>query len=267
MTEPKGILAGTGQLVDNWLRVPDIGTAPHYRHKTAAQRLSGKAVSVADTTEFLERAYMLIDNNWQAAQAINPRKPSKQNWRFTARPDIAPQNSSPEVVLERAIVRHAPGEWANQIPTSSGMVGSSADKIRNIDLALRHGPTEYTFFELKVASNTPVFAAVEILLYWLLYLWSRAEAKRIGYGEKRIELFAATRIDLRTLAPMEYYDGIDLRLLELSIDEGIRKFVGTKIGRSLKISFMFEALGQYAAATDVETVRRMVENRSRVNAV
>ena len=118
------------------------------------------------------------------------------------------------------------------------------DKTRNIVLASREGPTEYTLFELKVASNTPVFAAVEILLYGLLYVWSRTEAERIGYDDNQIDIFGATRLDLRTLAPKDYYDGLDQKFLERSIDEGIRKFARTKIGSSLEMSFMFEALNR-----------------------
>ena len=64
-------------------------------------------------------------------------------------------NTSPEVMLERSIVRAASDNWANQVPTSSGLIGPHADKVRNIDLVQRLDENHFSFIELKVASNNP----------------------------------------------------------------------------------------------------------------
>ena len=226
--------------------------------------LSGNVIPTSRTLDFLEQAYSLIDANWHGAQAREARSPSKENWRFDARPNIARKNTSPEVVLERAIVRDVPGDWANQIPTSSGLVGPSRDKTRNIDLALKNGPDDYIFFELKVASNTPVFAAVEIVLYGLLYIWSRTEANRIGYSPNRVDLLRAKSVSLRTLAPGNYYDGLDFRSLARNLDEGLRDFATAKLGQSLTMGFAFEQLHDYTPDINSDSVRNMVENRQAV---
>ena len=77
----------------------------------------------------------------------------------------AAHNTSKEVLLERAIVKAMGEDWSNQMPTASGVLGSHADKRSSVDLVWRKCPTSFTLMELKVDSDTPLFAAVECLFY------------------------------------------------------------------------------------------------------
>lgn len=167
MSFSNGILDGIGEYVDEWLELSFSASAPLYHHKTAALEL-GKRSQIPSAEVFLRRAYDRIDSNWRASSYSDKRPPSRENWRFQSRPEISPDNTSPEVGLERAIVQAAGSSWVNQIPTSSGLVGPSADKVRNIDLAYAERNGKFTLVELKVGSDTPLFAAIEILLYGLL---------------------------------------------------------------------------------------------------
>ncbi len=58
------ILKGIPALVDDWLKVGPIGKAPHYRHKRAALKLSGRPVSTERTNEFVRATFDRIDVNW-----------------------------------------------------------------------------------------------------------------------------------------------------------------------------------------------------------
>lgn len=221
MNFSNGILDGIGDLVDEWLELSFSATMPLYQHKTAALQLCTRP-SIPSATGFLEKAYRRINNNWASSDYRNTRPPSRENWRFEQRSDISAENTSPEVRLERAIIQASDAHWANQVPTSSGLVGPSADKVRNIDLVQRGDSGNYVLIELKVASNNPLFAAIEILLYGLLLAWSRNNAQKLCYGQSAQPVLLARRITLCVLAPREYYSGMDLTLLGQSINEGLQ---------------------------------------------
>ncbi len=221
MNLSKGILDGVGELVDEWLDFSFSATSPLYQHKTAALQLSARP-SIPTATDFLEKAYTRIHDNWEASDYRHTRPPSRENWRFTQRPDIATENTSPEVKLERAIIQAADANWANQIPTSSGLVGPSTDKVRNIDLVQRDGDGNYSLIELKVESNNPLFAAMEILLYGLLLAWSRNNAEKLNYDPGSQPVLAAQSVTMCVLAPHEYYAATDLTLLGRAINQGLQ---------------------------------------------
>ncbi|HEV2079948.1 MAG TPA: hypothetical protein VGR19_08665, partial [Allosphingosinicella sp.] len=117
-----------------------------------------------------------IKANWEAGRAAGAGSTSQQNWRWwEPQTFIGAGNRSPEVVLERAIVNTcvAAGrrDWSNQVPVASGVVRSSGEGRRAIDLVQQLGEGHFAFIELKVASDTPLFAAFEIIGYvgvWLL---------------------------------------------------------------------------------------------------
>jgi hypothetical protein len=230
-----GVLEGVEQLVDDWLELSfNAETLPLYQHKTAALEVS-KRKSIPSATGFLIAAERKMAANWEKKH----RLPSQENWRFTQREYISEGNKSAEVGLERAIVQAADSNhWANQVPTSSGLIGPSVDKVRNVDLVYRDDQGNYSLIELKVASDNPLFAAIEILLYGVLLIWSRKNAAALGYTKEKQPVLFASSINLVVLAPHKYYLGdnrLDLTLLDKAINQGL-----TDLRDTLEIDCSFE---------------------------
>lgn len=241
MTGPKSILDGTERLPDKWLGLTSRGNPPLYRHKSAALQLS-KRKDIPSAHSFLTEAYALIDDNWRRAVAENRYSRSNQNWRFTQRTEMSAHNSSAEVGLERRIIQAADERhWANQVPTSSGLVSPASDTTRNIDLVQRDDEQNYTFIELKVASNNPLFAAVEIVLNGLLFIWSRNNAGTLYTDRPMPPVLAAKSVALCVLAPSTYYDceRLDLTRLNRAINQGLESF---EYRSGIPCSFEFSVL-------------------------
>ena len=137
---------------------------------------------------------------------------------------LASQNTSPEVVLERAIAilgeRGDLKNWYNQIPVASGLIDGKADKRAAVDL-IRIEERNIDLVELKWASDTPAFAAFEILLYGLAYLLCRDEQVTFGYEDN--ELMKCDHVALQVLAPMEFYEPYQLGFLAVGIREGLKR--------------------------------------------
>ncbi|WHZ23347.1 MAG: hypothetical protein OJF47_002459 [Nitrospira sp.] len=281
--ERRNILSGVGDIIDRYFGVTGIGkTLPHYRHKESCIKLSKPPSPEIDMLKVMEDVYKRIKTNWEnAARPQEPRSNpgSQQNWRFSLNPVMAEGNDSLEVQLERGIARvcmSRPSErdrWANQVPTASGLVPPHNDKHRNIDLIHKRREGEYEFIELKVESNTPLYAAIEILLYGLLYVFRRQEKDSLvtideseGTKEQRALLNAAL-IHLRVLAPSEYYKGYDLAWLEDKIREGLRQLVG-KRALSFRMDFEFQHFPTLTTADlkqgidDVRIVEELQNRRS-----
>lgn len=165
------------------------------RHRSALHSLI-----VTDDIDLARLVRTVIASNWLACNADANRDRSRQNWRWELQSQINPANRSPEVVLERALAMAGKSggssDWANQIPVASGLVAGATDGRRAIDLGLRSGERIYELIELKIASDTPLYAAVELLGYASLLLLARRNPPN-----NRPELLNAKRIDLRVLAP------------------------------------------------------------------
>lgn len=162
-----------------------------------------------DAPKLLEAAYQRLVLNLQMSPRFLTSGPSAENWRFSKQLGDSPDNKSPEVTHERAIARLTGVEWANQIPAASGLWNSTADKRRAVDLVHRREDGCFELIELKVESDTPLRAAVEVIQYGLLYALARAH-----YGERERaskELLQAKIVHLRVLAPSEYYVPYQLR--------------------------------------------------------
>ena len=110
------------------------------------------------------------------------------------------------------------------MPVASGLVGSTTDKRGAVDLVYKESETKYSLIELKVNSNNPLFAAVEILLYGLLFVWSKNNLNVLGYDTRVQPVLAATEVDLFVLAPAQYYAGCNLGNLSHAINDGLDEF-------------------------------------------
>src|SRR5579859_421354 len=222
-----GILSGIDPLVDTALGVADVGEGqPHYQHRESWDRLA-KLQGVPDRwPDLVSRMSSLIENNWdgRASRGL-------QNWRHSQERTIAKANASLEKCIEKGVVNVAGSAWTNQVPICSG-VNDGRDGKRCVDLALLNGE-DLELVELKVNSNTPLFAAVEVLIYGLVYRFSRRHRDTLGYTPRKNPLvFNVTRVALKVLAPGDYYgdrlgalkgieDGIGIGLAALT-DEGYR---------------------------------------------
>ncbi len=234
------ILSGVGGLVDAWLQIEPEGKPPYYRHRTAANALTRRDSPITGTQEFLAASYTQIHNNWLAAIDAGYTNPSKENWRWKRHPELGDGNTSPELKLERAIVNACGDNWSNQMPTASGLVGPATDKRAAVDLVFREDSSTYSLIELKVASDTPLFAAIEILMYGLLFVWSKNNREELGYDVEAQPVLAASKVTLGVLAPGSYYDGFDLTTLASTLDSGLNAF-GKQ--HELKLGFEFCQLG------------------------
>ena len=186
------------------------------RHRSALHSLR-----LPDSIDLAGIVFRVIERNWVTSSAEANKDRSHQNWRWTLQTRKSSNNKSQEVLVERAIAMACEAtnckHWANQIPVASGLVKGAADGRRAIDLAHRVGPDHYELIELKIASDTPLYAAIELLGYASLWLLSRAVPPA-----HEPSLLKAKYIDLRVLAPPAFYAPFQLADLEYSIDRGVR---------------------------------------------
>lgn len=229
------IFTGVDKLIDTALQLTadlgsareSIGKAPHHGHKESCQRLSAQPLDALDAAALISAMYQKLSANWDGSSY---HKSSKENWRLESNVDMSPENDSPEVCLERAIVRvlnltdPKPNTWSNQVPVASGLVHPTADRSRKIDIVHDLGDETFDFIELKVSSDTPLYAAMEILKYGVVYAFCRHLDPARQSNPKHRELMEAKRIRLCVLAPAAYYASYNLAWLEERLNSGLEEF-------------------------------------------
>jgi hypothetical protein len=152
---------------------------------------------------------------------------------------ISANNRSPEKRLEKAIAQDLGEEWTNQMPTASGLV-TSGERQRNIDLVFRRDLREFEFIELKVGSDTPLFAAIEILKNGMTYLFSRRHRDRLGYRERDQSPLWADVVHLQVLAPVDYFYEYNFGWLERFLNRSLAALLDPTLDGSLHMDFRFE---------------------------
>jgi hypothetical protein len=155
----------------------------------------------------------------------------------------------------------------NQVPTASGVVGSGG-RHRNLDLIHRTAPGEYEFIELKVGSDTPLYAAMEAVSYGLIYLCSRLNCEALGYAPANM-LLSASRVELKVLAPALFYIRCrrpdELCALQGKLDSGLRRLVASAERlQGLDMSFSFEAFPDECEGTTELQVHDLLARRDRM---
>ena len=231
---PSSLLEGVEDRVCSLLGIANL------RHRSGLHSLQ-----IGDEVDLAQVVYSTIAQNWAAAHAGANKDRSRQNWRWVLQSHIGANNSSPEVVLERAIAfackEAGVTNWANQIPVASGLIKGAADGRRAIDLVQRRSDGAYELIELKIASDTPLYAAVELLGYACLWLLARCDPPA-----HEPDLLNADCVDLRVLAPKAYYAPFDLAALEQSVDHGVRS-LGAQFG--VRMSFGYDVLPDSLASS------------------
>ncbi len=204
----KSITDGFNEIKDNHFGLTGcgIGKSPHFRHIRVLKELCENPPAT-DGAVLADALLARIEQNWRAGRDKRETAPSGENWRFCKAGKMDPNNPSPEVTFERDFIEVAGDDWANQVPTSSGLLGPAADGRRAIDLVERKGEGVFEFVELKIKIDvdTPLRAALEVLDYATLYAFTRLNADALGYGPGFSELLEAQHIKLRVLAPQPFY--------------------------------------------------------------
>ena len=255
------IVDGVDEIIDRSLGITHIGKAPHYKHIKSCKLLRRNPDSF-DGYEILSKIYDRIEKNYQHPEnRVHVSGPSRANWRFEKVPNMDPRNPSEEKILEKTIAKWASEDWVNQVPTSSGIINSSSDKLRNIDLVHRLSKGVYEFIELKIKSDTPLYAAFEITINGLIFLLSRVNYKAQWLKEK--PMLAANEIILQTLAPGNFYSRFKLDWLEKELNNGLRKIVFEKLQGKLKVRFEFtEFPKEFALPVEKEELLEALAGRS-----
>lgn len=240
----KSILDGVDSLINSHFFVGERFAKYRYEHKRSCNALSAARPESFNGTELISGIYARIEANL----SNRPRRaPSSENWKIRSEKTaqrIQPnsKNESAEVTLERAIAQRWPEKWTYQMPVASGLIDHKSDKRRAIDLVRLGENGGFDFVELKLESDTPLYAAMEILGYGLVYLASRIDsAKNLKYGNSAsLPVMSATAISLVVLAPSQYYEKCKLGWLERDLNDGLNDLLAAKEVKNLKMDFRFE---------------------------
>jgi hypothetical protein len=227
-----GLFAGVREVVDQALGVNDFAT------KSAALELTKRGYGV-ETATLVPKLYKIIHRNWNGTVQTGQRSRSQENFRWHCpQTYIAGKNASAEVTFERALinalVKAGRNDWSNQVPLISGIVGPHAFKKRAVDLVHRQSDSSFEFVELKIKSDTPVFAAIEILVYGLLWLLSRRDREILGYDAG--PMLDARELGLSVTAPRDYYSRYAVAPLARVINDGFRE-LGEQHGVTMGFRF------------------------------
>lgn len=247
-----GLFAGTDEAI---CCVFGLKHVRQLRQRTTYREIACHPVPPNVLADLVRQLHRLVSAN------LGERKPSAENWRWKPQTRIHDENKSPEVVLERAVAllvkQGSLDGWCNQIPVASGLVDHKSDKRAAVDLAKIEGD-RLDLYELKWASDTPVHAAFEILRYGLAYLLCRNQ-KRGDYA--RHTTMAVSELGLNVLAPLPYYESLDLCWLQAGLDAGIRMILQEQPRPGFRASFRFLALPVeptklFASGAEVKTACR-----------
>ena len=208
------ILEGVDAIIEQWLGIakkPKYGKRP-LNSKRALIDLSERkdltpGPAQARASELIAKLFSRIEENYKASGGASP---SPSNWQWEKSLKIDFDHTSEEKSLEKIVVQVLGDDWVNQVSVCNAMA-KRKEYCRRIDLAHRLTDHEFELIELKYGtevqghgSDTPLFAAMEIVQYALVYLFCRVRrlyGRQLGKGN----LLSAKAIHLIVLAPTGYY--------------------------------------------------------------
>lgn len=228
---PNSILYGVDDVIERWLGIDSndeygAGTKkPRYGSTTAAIKLSGKKSS----QPFPAREVLnLITDNWTKG---GKQQRSARNWRW--KPKLQMEGNKGEKELEKIVAfLFGKSSWTNQIPVCSGLMPPGTEEgKRAIDLGRRISEVEFEFIELKfkpgkegiTGDSHPLYAALELLEYGLLYVFARS----YGLIKSRAthDLSKARIVHLVVLGPELWYQRHDFHWLSDAINDSLRELL------------------------------------------
>ncbi len=198
---------------------------------------------------------------------------SAENWKLRRNSHFAAKEEEREEVLERRIIQAVEKAgrdgWFNKCSTASGVFTRNSGC--HIDLIHQIGADEFELIELKVASDTPLFAAFEILRNGLLYLHARRSLNASYTGKP---LLKAGKIRLMVLAPRAYYiykrrgrtvkpKIYDLRWFEKALNRGVSAFARN----DCEMTFAFEAFPTWFEWSELAKQRGPIADECLLRAV
>jgi len=184
------------------------------------------------------------------------------NWRWTLQTKRAENNKRLETVLEREIAGFSNKYWANQIPTASGLSEGLGGGTGHLDLAYSTADEGVVMIELKVRSNNPASAALQLLLYGLVLTLARHVDPQISMITNNIWR-DAKYADLRVLAPLKYYESFKgLEWFERQLNEAVETFGST---HGLNMSFGFRSFNGDALPANEAAVIKCLGDDGKVN--
>ena len=228
--------------------------------KRVLRRLAG-----FDGVTLVGEIHRIIAANYDRYGATLKKDRSEKNWVWPRLvPAISEGNGSAEVIIERALaaafIRLGRTDWSNQVPVASGLVSPFGRGA--IDLVRQRSERHFEMIELKIASDTPLSAAIEVINYACIWLIARGDRPK-----RPSALLDADRIDLRVLAPAAYYARYRLSELEASLDAGV---AALGAAHSAAMSFAFEVLDDRISPgplPDDATLLTCLEHPRRLTAV
>ena len=211
-----------------------------------------------------ELIYEQILTNWHR-RSEQDRWPTPSNWILRVVPDYTHDSRRHfEKQLQKQIAICLEDEgWGNDVPTASGLIDSGGRQM-NVDLA--HRVTDgFELVELKLESNTPYDAAIQVLRYGAIYMLYRLEPDLARRFQSH-EMIRAKRIVLVVLAPYGYFSqsDVDLPLLERQLNRDVAIFAN-KHNSAVSLSFHFAALPPefiYKPGMDCGVIRGAVRHRA-----
>jgi hypothetical protein len=222
---PDTLLAGVEEAIAGHLGISNL------RHRSAVYKLE-RAGGVALVSGMFDK----IRSNYSGCGATTRKNRSSQNWRWQSlQPQIGADNRSSEVIVERAIaaacMRLGRTDWANQVPVASGLLDGKRYGRRAIDLVRQRGQKHFEFIELKIASDTPLYAAIEIIGHACLWLIARDDRPA-----RPSALLDAECIDVRVLAPGSFYARLPVSELGTILNVGLED-LGLRQGVAMSFAF------------------------------
>ena len=232
------------------------------RHRSANFRNSP-----SEGPPILREVFADVEEAWGTATAGNPRPPSGENFRwFKPQLGHSKNNQSLETTLERALIgarcRLGRTDWSNQVPLISGLVDPHTHKRRAVDLVHKSTEGDIEFVELKVGSDTPLFAASEVVFYGLLWLLARRDRHRLLFSAS--PLLDARDLRLSVLAPRAFYAGMKLQNIAAFFNAGLMA-LGDDC--DVELGFGFDALSDgfcWPATLSDEMLAELLDRREAV---
>lgn len=260
---------GCPELVDRHLRVTNewAGIAPRFKSPTSLLGMTDD--NLPNGIQFVSEIFGRMMSNWGVAGC--PAASSLENWRLEKHTNFQDVRRSPEVPLERTISALMDENWANQIPVDSGLLGGG----KTLDLA-RLQDDSVDLIELKVESNTPLSAAVQVLFYGLANVFFQTHRHRVMSTDSAAGLLVAKQIHLRVLAPATYYTRFGsvsswLHHFESCLNDGLKGFSEkwTREDDPMIVDFRFDSFpcsfvwnqSRHSDPTHRDELRAAVEGR------
>lgn len=213
-----------------------------YRHKGTFKAWRNDPPNVAVGISVVHGVFDVLDEAFPSlVRNAKRRPPSEKNWVYRSCETCSGKtlDAKGEVSLERALVqaskKRGRGQWGNQIPIASGLVNSNIGRRSAIDLVRKGTGGGYEFVELKVESNSPLYAAVEILQYGFVWLLSRRNKEALDYGVGT--LLDAEDVRLNVLAPTPYYQEVVLGPFQSGVSSAVSE-IGGREGVSMTFRFV-----------------------------